>query len=132
MSIENNKLEAAVVNYACPICGKQIDSAIVLNSQLSVTAANKVKELHNKTVGYSNNACEKCSEHKDEGIYLIEIDSSKSDMKCMETMYRTGIIAFVKNDSDFVKNITKNNPKFILSTKNGVKFMFVDKGIIEQ
>lgn len=130
--MENNKLGAAVVNYACPICGKQVDSAIILNSRLSVTAANKIKEFHNKTVGYSDNACEECSKHKDEGIYLIEIDNSKSDMKCMETMYRTGVIAFVKNDSDFVKNVTKNNPKFILSTKNDVKFMFVDKGIIER
>lgn len=132
MSIENNKLGTALVYYACPICGRQADSAIVLNQKLSATAANKVKELHGKTVGYAENACEECTKHKDEGIFLVEIDSSKSDMKCMETIYRTSIVALAKNDSDFVKDITKNNPQFILTTKNGVKFMFVDKGIIEQ
>lgn len=123
-----DKLEVALVKELCPICCKEIDGPIIMNSILTSSEAKKVKELQGKVIGFSENACEECAKHKDEVVYLIGIDSSQSDMQRLEGIYRTGDILGIKKESDFITNI---DPKFILKTKNEVNFMFIDKEIME-
>lgn len=70
-----NNFEAAIVKYICPICGSVVEDNIIMNSRLTEEDASKVRELHNKIVGYSDHACEECSKYKDTAVYFIEIDS---------------------------------------------------------
>lgn len=121
MSRNNNKVDfaASIINRVCPICGKVVDEEIIVNKQLTEKAAEQVRELHGKTVGYSNKACDKCVEYADKAVFCIEIDAEKSDKN---NPYRTGRIVGIKNDIPFVKD----HENFIITTENGVKFMFID------
>lgn len=114
------RIGTALVTYVCPICGKVADSAILINKQLTKKAAKEVNDLHNKSIGYSDNACEECSKYKDDVIFFIGIIPEKSDNT---NVYRTGHIAGIKKDSDFVKNVPS---EFILKTANDVEFCFID------
>ena len=110
----------ALVHYACPICGREIDddSAILMNQKLTKKAAKEVNELNGKCVGFSNKACNECASHKDECIYVIEINEEKSEP---DKLYRTGMYwGVVKDFSLFVEH-----PEFILETDNGVKYCFM-------
>lgn len=122
-----SELEVALVKELCPICCKEMNGSIIMNSILTHSAAKKVKDLHGKVIGFSENACEECAKHKDEVVYLIGIDSSQSDTKSLEGVYRTGDILGVKKEASFIVGIA---PKFIQKTKNGVSFMFVDKDLM--
>lgn len=115
----------AIVNYACPICGRVADSAIVMNQRLTKKDAEKVKELNNKTIDWSETACEECASHKDECIYIIEIDVEKSEPN---NPYRTGIYWGVCKDFD----LFVDHPEYILKTKDGVQFCFMDKEFTNQ
>lgn len=110
----------ALVHYACPICGREIDddSAILMNQKLTKKAAKEVNELNGKCVGFSNKACNECASHKDECIYVIEINEEQSTST---SPYRTGKYwGVVKDFSLFVEH-----PEFILETDNGVKYCFM-------
>lgn len=120
---EKKKLGVALVHRVCPICCRKVEEEILINSKLSTKYAEKVEELNGKAIGFSDDACEECSKYKNECVYIISIDSEKSDMKTMESIYRMGYISGVKNDSDFVKSIPEN---YILKTANGVKYVFMD------
>lgn len=112
----------ALVHYACPICGREMDddSAILMNQKLTKKAAKEVNELNGKCVGFSNKACNECASHKDDCIYIIEIDKEKSEPN---NLYRTGRYwGIVKDFSLFVEH-----PEFILETDNGVKYCFMTK-----
>lgn len=122
-----NELEIALVKELCPICCREIDGPIIMNSILTVSEAEKVKELQEKIIGFSENACEECAKHKDEIVYLIGIDPTQSNLNKLEELYRTGDILGIKKESNFIANI---DPKFILKTKNEVNFIFVDKDVI--
>ena len=116
----------SLVKYACPVCGKSCEDGIIMNKVLTESNAEKVKDLHNKTIGYSDHVCEECSKYKENAVFLIEIDPEKSDMKNMETMYRTGKYAAIKSDSKLVKDAEN----FIIKLKDNTKIIFIDKGII--
>lgn len=110
----------AMVNYACPICGRVANSAIIMNQRFTKKDAEKVKELNNKTVGWSESACKECASHKDECIYIVEIDAEKSEPN---NPYRTGMYWGVRKDfALFV-----DHPEYVLKTKDGVQFCFMDK-----
>lgn len=51
---------AALVHEVCPICCKAID------------------EANGKAISYSKDACEECCKHKDDGVYVIAIDPTRS------------------------------------------------------
>ena len=109
-----------LVNYICPICGKVVDSAIIMNERLNKKSAEEIRKAHGKAIGYSENACEKCTSHKDDCIYVIEIDADKSEPN---NPYRTGKYwGIVKDFALFV-----DHPEYIITTKNGVSFCFMDK-----
>lgn len=117
---QENIVGVALVHYACPICGKEMDddNAILMNKKLTKKNAKEVNELNGKCVGFSNNACDKCASHKDDVIYVIEIDEEKSDPR---NPYRTGKLwGIVKDWPLFI-----NHPEFILETDNEVKYCFM-------
>lgn len=121
-----DNFEVSLVKYACPVCGKPCEDGIIMNQILTEDNAKKVKDLHKKIIGYSNHLCEECSKYKENAVFLIEIDPEKSDMKNMETMYRTGKYAAIKSDSKLVKDAEN----FIIKLKDNTKIIFIDKGII--
>ena len=117
--LENN-FAVSIVNYACPICGKQADSAIIMNTHLTKESAKQVDELNHKTIDWSESACKECAAHKDDCIYIIEIDPEKSEPS---NPYRTGNYWGLRKDF----GLFIDYPEYILKTKDGVQFCFMDK-----
>ena len=115
-----NNFEVALAKEACLACGKLIDGPIIMNTKLTKKESNKIKEIHNKCIGYAEDLCNDCKELCNKGLLIIEIDADKSEPN---NPYRTGKIFVIDNESDFVKNL---NPKFIIN-RNGNKFIFIDK-----
>lgn len=89
MNSKESPVGVVYIKYACPICGKEADSAIAMNRVLKNSAAEEVKKLHNQFVGYSENACKDCVSYKDEVVYVVEINTSLSQPN---NPYRTGYI----------------------------------------
>ena len=114
--------EVALVKRACPICGKKVDSEIIVNQKLTKKAAEEVKNLNGKVIGYADKVCEDCSKYKDK-LFIIEIDPEKSDMKRMETIYRTGRYLVVDKNCQLYTD-AKN---FIIKLKDDVELIFMDK-----
>lgn len=81
-----NNFAVALTKECCPVCLKEKDGAIVMNTKLTKKAAHEVEELHNKVVGYSDCMCDECLERVGTGIYLITMDCSES----YENPIRTG------------------------------------------
>ena len=115
-----NNFEAAIVKYVCPIYGSVVEDNIIMNSRLTEEDASKVRELHNKIVGYSDHACEKCSKYKDAAVYFIEIDLEKS---VGNNMYRTGRINGIRKESELVAAVEK----YIITLGDGTRFCYIDK-----
>lgn len=44
----SEKLGVALTRIICPICGKDVENPLILNTKLIEEEASKVKELHNK------------------------------------------------------------------------------------
>ena len=117
--MSKDNFAVGMVNYICPICGKVVDNAIIMNERLTKKAAEEVRKANGKTVGYSENACEECASYKDECVYVIEIDAKKSEPN---NPYRTGMYWGIRKDfALFV-----DHPEYILKTKDGVQFCFMD------
>lgn len=113
-------LEVSLAKEICPICGKEMDGPIIMNTIISEKEANKVKALHGNIIGASENACEECAKYKDDVVYVIETDNSKYDSNKLN---RTGKIWGIRKDfALFVEN-----PEYIAKTKNGVSFTFMEK-----
>lgn len=112
----------AVVHEICPVCGKPMNEQVIINKHLTENAANKVKEMNGKAVGYSKNACEECTKYKDKVVYIIGVDPEKSKK---DNPYRTGQVIGIKNNCDFILD----NHKYINKTANGVCFMFMEESV---
>ena len=121
-------LSAGIVYELCPICGKNVNSSIIINKILKPKYAKQIEELNGKAIGFSKDACEECTKHKDECIYVISVDSNRSDFKTMEGIYRTGHIVGVRKDFQFFID----HSEFILKTDNGVQFCFMDDDLGKQ
>ena len=118
--MSKDNFAVGLVNYACPICGRVADSAIIMNSYLTKKDAEKVKELNNKTIDWSESACKECASHKDECIYIVEIDAKKSEPN---NPYRTGVYWRLRKDFALFVEYSE----YVLKTKDGVQFCFMDK-----
>lgn len=119
---QEDVIGVALVHYACPVCGKEMDddNVILMNQKLTKKNAKEVNELNGKCIGFSNNACDECASHKDECVYIIEINEEQSTPT---SPYRTGKLwGIVKDWPLFV-----DHPEFILETDNGVKYCFMTK-----
>ena len=121
-------LSTGIVYELCPICGKSVNSSIIMNKILRPKYAKQIEELNGKAIGFSKDACEECTKHKDECIHVISIDSSKSDSKSLEGLYRTGQIVGIRKDFQ----LFVDHPEMIITTDNGVQFCFIDEELGKQ
>ena len=81
-----DKLGVSIVKYLCPICGKEADNGIIMNSLLTEENAKEVEKLHNKAIGYAEHESKECATNKDKVVVYVGIDASKSTK---EYPYRT-------------------------------------------
>ena len=119
----SNNLEVSLVKELCPVCCKEMDGPIVLNSILTENEAKKVKDLHNKVIGFADHCCEECAKYKDKVVYFVSIDASKSSKNSLEELYRTGKISGVKKEADIIKSCKD----YIITIKDGTQIIFMDE-----
>lgn len=119
----NNNLEVSLVKELCPVCCKEMDGPIVLNSILTENEAKKVKDLHNKVIGFSDHCCEECAKYRDKVVFFVSIDESKSSKNSLENLYRTGKISGIKKDSDFIVQFKE----YIVTIEDGTQIIFMDE-----
>ena len=119
----NNNLEVSLVKELCPVCGKEMDGPIIMNSILTENCAKEVKDLHNKVIGFANHCCKECTEYKDVAVFFVSIDESKSSKGSLKDLYRTGKIVGIKKDSDIVKQFKD----YIVTIEDGTQIVFIDE-----
>lgn len=119
----NNNLEVSLVKELCPVCCKEMDGPIIMNTVLTEKHAKKVKDLHNKVVGFANHCCEECSKYKDEAVFFVGIDASKSSKDSLENLYRTGKISGIKKEADIIKSCKD----YIITIEDGTQIVFIDE-----
>lgn len=117
-----NNFEVALTKEICPVCGKEMDGPLIMNSFLTEKCAKKVKDLNNKVIGFADHCCEECAKYKDDAVYFVSIDESKSSQSLKE-LYRTGKISGVKKDSKFIEQFKD----FIVTLKDDTKIIFIDE-----
>lgn len=115
----------ACVHEVCPVCGKPMNEHIIMNDRASKKKAKEIEELNNKAIGYSANACEECAKYKDMCAFCVSIDIKRSEPN---NPYRTGQIVGLKKD--YIMFV--EHPEFVLTTKNGVSFCFMDENLGKQ
>lgn len=116
-------VEVALVKELCPVCCKEIDGPIIMNKRFTEKAAKKIKELNGKVVGFADHCCEECAKYKDEVVYFVSIDASKSSKNSLEELYRTGKISGVKKEADIIKSCKD----YIITIKDGTQIIFMDE-----
>ena len=119
----SNNLEVSLVKELCPVCCKEMDGPIVLNSILTENEAKKVKDLHNKVIGFADHCCEECAKYRDKVVFFVSIDESKSSKNSLENLYRTGKISGIKKDSDFIVQFKE----YIVTIEDGTQIIFIDE-----
>ena len=117
-----NNFKVALTKEICPVCGKEMDGPLIMNSLLTEKCAKEVKDLNNKVIGFADHCCEECAKYKDDAVYFVSIDESKSSQSLKE-LYRTGKISGVKKDSKFIEQFKD----FIVTLKDGTKIIFIDE-----
>ena len=121
--MKTNNLEVSLVKELCPVCCKEMDGPIIMNTVLTEKHAKKVKDLHNKVVGFANHCCEECSKYKDEAVFFVGIDASKSSKDSLENLYRTGKISGIKKEADIIKSFKD----YIVTIEDGTQIIFIDE-----
>ena len=122
-AVKMNNLEVSLVKELCPVCCKEMDGPIVLNSILTENEAKKVKDLHNKVIGFADHCCEECAKYKDKVVFFIKIDGSKSSKNSLKDIYREGEIIGIKREADIVEHFEK----YIITLKDDTQLIFIDK-----
>ena len=118
-----DNLEVALVKELCPVCGKEMDGPIILNSILTTNEAKKVKDLHNKVIGFADHCCDECARYKDEVVFFVGIDASKSSKDSLKDLYRTGKISGIKKEADIIKSFKD----YIITIEDGTQIVFIDE-----
>lgn len=93
--MEKKKVGTALVHELCPVCTKEMDSSILINTKLSEKAAANVEKLHG-TVKWSPEWCEDCKDMKTKGFILIGAVEAKTDDAT--NPYRSGNIWVVTQE----------------------------------
>lgn len=97
MKEEENRIGVALVKELCPICAKEIEGPIILNTILTPGRAKEVEKLHGKVVGYAEKPCDECKDLKTKGFVLIGVVQAKTDD--MKYPYRSGNIWVVTHEA---------------------------------
>lgn len=118
-----NNLGVALVKELCPICCKEMDGPIVMNKRLTKPQKKKVEDIHGKVIGFADHCCEECAKYKDDVVFFVGIDESKSSKDSLKELYRTGQIVGIKKDADIVNNFKD----YIVTLKDNTKVIFIDE-----
>lgn len=102
------KINTALVNRACFVCTKTVDSEILIGKKLTKNEDHKITDLHNQTIGFSDKLCEECQKMADQGIILIGVISEMTED--MNNPYRSGNISVIKEEA-FQKIFDQKIPK---------------------
>lgn len=121
--MKTNNLEVSLVKELCPVCCKEMDGPIIMNSILTEENAKNVKDLHNKVIGFADHCCEECSKYKDEVVFFVSIDASKSSNDSLKNLYRTGKIIGIKKEADIIESFKD----YIITIKDGTQIVFIDE-----
>ena len=121
--MKTNNLEVSLVKELCPVCCKEMDGPIIMNSILTEKHAKNVKDLHNKIIGFADHCCEECSKYKDEAVFFVSINASKSSNDSLENLYRTGKIIGIKKEADIIESFKD----YIITIKDGTQIVFIDE-----
>ena len=121
--MKTNNLEVSLVKELCPVCGKEMDGPIIMNTVLTEKHAKKVRDLHNKVIGFADHCCEECAKYKDEAVFFVSIDASKSSKNFLEELYRTGKISGIKKEADIIESFKD----YIITIKDGTQIVFIDE-----
>jgi len=97
--MENN-LGVAAVTYHCPICLKEVDSAILMNGKLTANKKREVEEQHGKKY-LAEEPCDECKGNLEKAYMFIIANREKSIDG--ELPHRTGRVIGIKKES--AKNI---------------------------
>jgi len=92
-----DKLGVAIVKEACPVCGKDFEGPIVMNRRFSNKAAEDVRALHGKVIGYKDCPCDECKELLTKGFVLIGVEEAKTDNP--QNPYRSGHMWCIKKEA---------------------------------
>lgn len=87
---EDKKFAAALTKELCPICTKEMDGGIVVNTRLTTSDAKKVEAMHNQVIGWSKEPCDECKDMQTKGFILIGAVEAKTDD--VTNPYRSGNI----------------------------------------
>lgn len=73
-------LGTALVKRLCPVCLKEQDSEILMNTVLTEKNAKNVEKLHGKVVGFLDDGCDECKEKlpPEKGTWFIVVDVEKT------------------------------------------------------
>jgi len=104
--MEKKTLGVALTKVLCPICAKQIDGDIIMNTLLTESMAKKVEELNGKTLGWSDKACPECIAMIKIGIVFIGAVKAKSVVG--QHPYRSGNLWCITDEA--AKNILGEIP----------------------
>lgn len=122
-AVKMKNLEVSLVKELCPVCCKEMDGPIIMNTVLTEKNAKRVRDLRNKVVGFANHCCEECSKYKDEAVFFVSIDESKSSNDSLKNLYRTGKISGIKKEADIIKSFKDS----IVTIEDGTQIIFIDE-----
>lgn len=109
-------LSTALVKEACPLCGKQVEGPILIDTLLRERPNQKLEDLHGKCIGYKEEPCEECQSNMSKGFMLVGVVESKCGEKVPEDVYRSGNIWVIKEESAkqmFSEEFLKSGAAFI-------------------
>ena len=92
---DKKKVGVALVHELCPVCTKETDSSILMNTKLSEKAAESIERL-NGTVRWAPEWCAECKDMKTKGFILIGAVEAKTNDAT--NPYRSGNIWVVKQE----------------------------------
>ena len=91
-----NKLGVALVRELCPICAKETEQSILMNTKLGRKEATAVEKLHGNNM-WAKEICPDCKELKSKGFILIgAVEAKTTDTT---NPYRSGNIWVVAQEA---------------------------------
>jgi len=122
--MKKSKVGSALLKRKCPVCCKDFNAEIVMNTRISESEAAKVEKMHQQVVGYLDKPCKEC--HQDDCIFLVGIIPELSDK---QGVYRSGSIIGIREGA-FIE-MFQNMETDIMSHAKKHKWVFVAEGVID-
>ena len=115
-------LGTALVKRLCPVCLKEQDSEILMNTVLTEKNAKDVEKLHGKVIGFMDDACDECQEKlpPEKGTWFIVVDSEKTTDR--ENPYRIGSILGISKE--YAMEIGVTSYVAYIDVKDAIKLNF--------